>query len=103
MRFFSSSSISAIRVLSSAFFKLFIFLPAILIPVFASSSLAFRMIYSAHKLNKQSNGIQPRHTPFPILNQSIFPCPVLTVVSGIVGLNKNWVTWEAFKQERKGY
>ena len=29
------------------------------------------------KLNKQGDNIQPWHTPFPVLNQSIFPCLVL--------------------------
>ena len=58
-----------------------IFLPAILIPACASYSLAFNMIYSAYKLNKQDDKIQPWHTPFPIWNQSVVPCPVLTVVS----------------------
>ena len=38
-------------------------------------------MYSAYKLNKQGNDIQPWHTPFPIWNQSIVPCPVLTVAS----------------------
>ena len=36
-----------------------IFLPAILIPACASSSPAFRMMYSAYKLNKQGDNIQP--------------------------------------------
>ena len=36
-------------------------------------------MYSAYKLNKQGDNIQPWHTPFPILNQSVIPCPVLTV------------------------
>ena len=40
-RLFSSSLLSAIRVVSSAYLRLLIFLPAILIPVCASSSLAF--------------------------------------------------------------
>ena len=44
-RLFSSSSVSAIRVVSSAYPRLLIFIPAILIPVCASSSLAFHMIY----------------------------------------------------------
>ena len=39
------------------------------------------MIYSAHKLDKQGDNIQPWCTPFPIWNQSIVPCPVLTVAS----------------------
>ena len=42
-RLFSSSSLSAIRVVSSAYLKLLIFLPAILIPACASSSPAFHM------------------------------------------------------------
>ena len=46
-RLFSSSSLSAIRVVSSAHVKLLIFLPAILIPACASSSPAFLMMYSA--------------------------------------------------------
>ena len=54
-RLFSSSSLSAIRVVSSAYLRLLIFLLAILIPVCASSSLAFHMIYSAYRLNKQGN------------------------------------------------
>jgi len=39
------------------------------------------MMYSAYKLNKQGDNIQPWCTPFPIWNQSIVPCPVLTVAS----------------------
>ena len=76
-RLFSSSSLFAIRVVSSAYLRLLIFLPAILIPACASSSPAFVMMYSACKLNKQSDNIQPWHTPFPICNQFIVPCPVL--------------------------
>ena len=58
-RLFSSSSLSAIRVVSSAYLRLLIFLPAILIPACASFSLAFCMMYSAYKLNKQGDNIQP--------------------------------------------
>ena len=57
MRLFSSSSLSAIRVASSAYLRLLIFLPAILIPAYASSSPAFLMMYSAYKLNKQGDNI----------------------------------------------
>ena len=80
-RLLSSSSLSAIRVVSSASLRLLIFLPAILIPVYVSSSPAFLMMYSAYKLNKQGDNTQPWHTPFPIWNQSVVPCPVLTVAS----------------------
>ena len=46
-RLFSSSSLSAIRVVSSAYLRLLIFLPAILIPACVSSSLVFHMMNSA--------------------------------------------------------
>ena len=48
-RLFSSSSLSAIRVVSSAYLRLLIFLLAILILVCDSSSLVFDMICSAWK------------------------------------------------------
>ena len=76
-----SSSLSAIKVVSSAYLRLLIFLPAILIPAYASSSLAFGVMCSAYNLNKQGDNIQPWCPPFPIWNQSVFPYPVLTVAS----------------------
>ena len=81
-----SSLLSAVRVVSSVNLRLLIFLPAILIPAFASSSPAFLMMYSAYKLNKQGDNIQPWCTPFPIWNQSIVPCLVVTVA-----------TWPAYR------
>ena len=63
----SSSSLSTIRVVSSAYLGLLIFLLAILIPACASSSPAFLMMYSAYKLNKTLESpldykeIQPVH------------------------------------------
>ena len=80
-RLFSSSSVFAIRVVSSAYLRLLIFLLAILIPACASSTLAFHMMYFAYKLDKQGDNIQPWRPPFPIWNQSVVPCPVLTVAS----------------------
>ena len=80
-RLFSSSLLSAIRMLSSAYLKLLIFLPAVLIPACASSSLAFHMMYSAYKLNKQGDHIQPWHISFPIWNQSVASRLVLSVAS----------------------
>ena len=38
-------------------------------------------MYSAYKLNKQGDNIQPWCTPFLIWNQSVVPCSVLTVYS----------------------
>ena len=52
-----------------------------LIQVCASSSPDFLLMYSAYKLNKQGDNIQPWRTPFPIWNQSVVPCPVLTIAS----------------------
>ena len=77
-RLFNSSLLSAIRV---AYLRLLIFLLVVLIPAWASSSLAFHMMYSAYKLNKPGDNTQPWCTPFPVLNQSVVPCPVLTVAS----------------------
>ena len=59
-RLFSSSSLLfAIRVVSSAYLRLLIILLAILIPAYASSNLAFCMMYSARKLKKQGDNIHP--------------------------------------------
>ena len=77
----SSSSLSAVRVVSSTYLKLLIFLLTILIPACGSSSPAFHIMYSAYKLNKQGDNIQPCYSPFPIWNQSVVPCPVLTIAS----------------------
>ena len=54
-----NSSLSALRVVSSAYLRLLIFLPAILILACASSSPVFHMMYSAYKLSKQGDNIQP--------------------------------------------
>ena len=47
----------------------------------SSFSPAFHMMCSAYKLNKQGDNIQPWCTLFPILNQSVVACLVLTVAS----------------------
>ena len=76
-----SFSLSAIRVVSFAYQRLLIFIPAILIPACVSSSPAFLMMYFANQFKKQGDNIQPWRTPFLIWNQSVAPCPVLTVAS----------------------
>ena len=48
------------------------------------------MMYSAHKL-KQGDNIQPWLTPFLIWNQSVIPCPVLTVAS--------WPAYRFFRRQ----
>ena len=62
--------------MSSAYLRLLTFPPAIFIPACASSNLAFHMMYSAYKLSKQND-----NTLCPTWNQSVVPCPVLTVAS----------------------
>ena len=79
-RLFSSSP-SAIRVLLSTYLRFSVFLSAILIPACDTSSPAFRMIYSACKLNKKGDNLQSWLTPFPIWNQPIVPRLVLTIAS----------------------
>ena len=79
---------------ASIYLRLFIFLPAILIPACASSSPAFLTMCSAYKLNKQGDNKQPWRTPFPIWNQSVGPCPVLPVDSWpAYRFLKRWVRW----------
>ena len=80
-RLLSSSSLSAIRVVSSAYLRLLIFLLTILTLAYASSSPGFLMMYTAYKLNNQGDYIQSWRTRFPVWNQSVVPCPVLTVAS----------------------
>ena len=46
-------------------------------------------MHSAYKFNKQGDNIQPWRTPFPIWNQSVVPCPVLTA------------SWEIYMQVEK--
>ena len=57
-RLFSSSSLSAIRVVSSAYLRLLIFLQQSWFqPVLPPAYPAFLMMYSAYKLNKQGDNI----------------------------------------------
>ena len=79
------------NMVSSAYLRWLIFLPEILILSCTSSSPSFLMMYFAYKLNKQGDNIQPWRTPFPIWNQSVVPCPVLTVAS--------WPAYRFFKRQ----
>ena len=51
-RLYSSSLLSATRVMSFAYLRLLIFISAILIPAWASSSLAFHMMYFCHLMRR---------------------------------------------------
>ena len=57
-RLFSSSSLFAIRVVSSAYLRLLISLPASLTTACESSSLSFHVMCSVYMLNKQGDNIQ---------------------------------------------
>ena len=57
----------------------------------------FLMMYSVYRLNKQGDNIQPWRTPFPIWNQSVVPCPVLTIASWLAyRFLKRQVRWSGF-------
>ena len=87
-RLFSSSSLSAIRViLSFALLRLLMLLPAILIPAHASYSLAFHMMFPACKLNKQDDNIQPCHTLFPNFEPVSCSCRVLLLLDPHTGFS----------------
>ena len=56
-RLFGSSLLSAVREVSPACWKSFIFLLTVLIPAWDSSSLAFRVIHSAYWVNKLGDSL----------------------------------------------
>ena len=56
-KLFNYSLLSAVKVVSSAYLRLLIFILDILIIACDSSSPAFLMMYSAYKLNKQGDNI----------------------------------------------
>ena len=98
---FTFTGLSAIRVVSSAYLRLFIFLPAILIPAYASSSLTFHMIYfwhlhddiSAYKSNKQGKQYTALIYSFPNFD----PVPRSMSVSNYCFLTCIQVSQEAGK------
>ena len=98
-RLFRSFLLSAVRVVSSAYLRLLIFLPATLIPACASSSPEFLMMYSAHKLKNHGDNVivikEPWCTPFLIWNQFVVPCLVLIVTSwaGAYSFLRRQVKW----------
>ena len=79
-RLFCSFSLSAMRVVSSAYWGYWYFSQQSWSSC-VSSSPAFLRTHSAYKLNKQGNNIQPWPTPFPTWIQSVVLCQVLSVAS----------------------
>ena len=99
-RLSSSSSLSAIRVVSSAYLRLLIFLPAIFTSACDSSSPACCTMYSACKLNKQADNIQP----FVFLSQfwpvhcstSAFKCCFYRFLRRLLRWSGNSISWRIF-------
>ena len=89
-RLFSSSPFSATRVVSPAYLRLLLFLLAMLISAFRSSSQAFTQ---CTLIFNKGDKMQPWYTPFAILNQSFVPCSVLTVAS--------WHTYRFLRRQVK--
>ena len=73
-RLFSSSSLSAARVVSSTYLWLLMLLPP---SWFQLVTHPFLMMYSVYRLNKWGDKRQSHCTPFSILNQSLVPYRVL--------------------------
>ena len=71
--------LSAVRVVSSTYLRLLMFLLLILILACNSSRPECLMMCSAYRLNKQGDNRQPCLTPFSIFNQSVVPYRVLAV------------------------
>ena len=70
-RLFTSYLLSAIKVISSAYLRWLIYLPANLIPDFASSSPAFCMMYSKYKLTKSRVTIYSLDVPLSWFGTSL--------------------------------
>ena len=95
-RLFSSSSLSTIRLVSSTYLRLLIFLPSILIPAWGSSSPEFCTMCSAYKLNKQGDNIQPWHNSFPDFEPvyfSMFNCNCYFLTCIQVSQEADKVVW----------
>ena len=74
------------------------------IPACASSSPAFHTMDSAYTLKKQGDNIQSWHKPFPIWNQSVVPCPVLTAASSSAYRFHRWqVRWSGILSSFKNF
>ena len=79
-RLFSSSSLSAIRVVLSAYLGLLISLLTFWFQLVLHPAQHFSW-YTLHISEMQGDNIQPWRAPFPIQNQFVVPCQVITVAS----------------------
>ena len=80
-RLFHSFSLSAIKMVPSGYLRLLIFLRQSWFQLVLLPAQHFSWCTLHIRKNKQGDNIQPWRTPFPICNQSVVPCPVLTVAS----------------------
>ena len=71
-RLFSFSLLSAIKVVSSAYLRLLIFLPAVLTPACTSTSLALHMMHSAYKHSFPNS--EPVPTSMSVSNCCFLSC-----------------------------
>ena len=95
-----SYSLFTIRVVPPAYLRLLLYPLVVFTPACDSYNLTFCMMYSEYKLNKQGDNIQPYHTPFPVLKQSIVSCPVLTVPAWpAYRFHRRQVRWSVTKGE----
>ena len=86
---FSSSTISAIRVVSSPYLRWLIFVPAILIPACDSFSLEFHLMHSAYKLNKHGGNIQFSSVQLLSLVQ-LFVTPWISASQASLSITNSW-------------
>ena len=91
-RLFSSSLLSATRVVSSAFWGYWYFSWQSWFQLVVHPDWAFHMMYFTYKLNKQGDNIQHWCTPFSIWNQSVVPHPVLTA---------SWPAWRFLRGQKR--
>ena len=90
-RLFSFSLLSTLRVVSCTYLRLLTFLPAILIPVCASSSLAFHMMYSAYKLNKQGDNTDLMYLMYSFPDLEPVCCSMSSLILQLVNLSKEYM------------
>ena len=89
-RLFHSSLLSAISMVSSTYLRLLMFFPRNLYSIFCFIQASLLHDITTYKLNKQDDNTKPWYTPFPIWNQSIVPCLLLTDAS-----------WPAYRFHRR--
>ena len=102
-RLFSSSSLFALRVVSSAYLRLLIFFPAILIPACASSSPAFLMMYSASPRTKLMEVMEFQLSYFKSWKMMLWKCST-QYASNFGKLNSGYRTGKgqfSFQSQRK--